>query len=132
MLKAGEWASTVPDRLEFSCRLPVRVGESFDDAVAAMQAAVGPGVRLTVGGGRFRAARTDTADPFAQLVRDVAGGGFGGVPWGADMRLWTAKGIATVMCGTSGIERAHAVDEYVEIEEAERLAGVVRQVVERF
>ena len=131
-LRAGEWASTVPDRLEFSCRLPVRVAETFDDAVAAMQAAVGPEVCLTVEGGRFHAARTDTAHPFAQLVREVAGGGFAGVPWGADMRLWTARGIPTVMCGTTGIERAHAVDEFVEIAEVERLAGVVRQVVERF
>ena len=132
MLKAGEWASTVPDRLTFSCRLPARVGERFDDAVAAMQEAVGPDVRLRVDGGRFRAARTDEAHPFAQLVRDVAGGGFAGVPWGADMRLWTAKGIPTVMCGTHGIERAHAVDEYVEIAEVERLAGIVQRVVERF
>jgi acetylornithine deacetylase len=131
-LKAGEWASTVPDHLEFSCRLPVRVGEAFEEAVAGMRAAVGPGVELEVGGGRFHAARTDTNHPFARLVREVAGGGFAGVPWGADMRLWTAKGIPTVMCGTHGIERAHAVDEYVEIADTERLAGVVRQVVERF
>jgi acetylornithine deacetylase len=131
-LKAGEWASTVPDRLEFSCRLPVRVGETFDEAVAGMRAAVGPEAHLEVGGGTFHAARTDTNHPFARLVREVAGGGFAGVPWGADMRLWTAKGIPTVMCGTHGIERAHAVDEYVEIADTERLAGVVRQVIERF
>jgi acetylornithine deacetylase len=131
-LQAGEWASTVPDHLEFTCRLPVRVGETFEEAVAAMQAAVGRHVELEIGGGRFHAARTDTAHPFARLVREVAGGGFAGVPWGADMRLWTAKGIPTVMCGTSGIERAHAVDEYVEIDEVVRLAGVVQQVVERF
>jgi len=131
-IKAGEWASTVPDRLTFTCRLPVRVGESFDEAVANLQAAVGPDVRLRVDGGRFHAARTDESHPFAQLVREVAGGAFAGVPWGADMRLWTAKGIPTVMCGTHGIERAHAVDEYVEIADVERLAGVVAQVVERF
>jgi acetylornithine deacetylase len=131
-LSAGRWASTVPDRLTFSCRLPVRVGESFEDAVAGLQAAAGPDVRLRVDGGRFDAAKTDVGHPFAQLVRDVAGGGFAGVPWGADMRLWTARGIPTVMCGTSGIERAHAVDECVEIAEVERVAGVVRQVVERF
>jgi acetylornithine deacetylase len=130
-LNAGEWASTVPDRLTFSCRLPVRVGESFEDAVAGMQRAVGPGVELRIDGGRFRAARTDENGEFARLVRDVAGGGFAGVPWGADMRLWTAKGIPTVMCGTHGIERAHAVDEYVEIAEVERLASLVQQVVER-
>jgi acetylornithine deacetylase len=131
-LNAGAWASTVPDHLEFSCRLPVRVGETFEQAVAGVRAAVGPGVELEVGGGRFHTARTDTAHPFAKLVREVAGGGFAGVPWGADMRLWTARGIPTVMCGTHGIERAHAVDEYVAIAEVERLAGVVRQVVERF
>src|SRR5439155_14577419 len=117
---------------EFSCRLPVRVGESFDDALAGLQAAVGDAVALTVDGGRFAAARTDTNHPFAQLVRDVAGGGFAGVPWGADMRLWTAKGVPTVMCGTPGIERAHAVDEYVDTADVERLAGVVQRVVERF
>jgi acetylornithine deacetylase len=89
-------------------------------------------VQLRVDGGRFHAARTDENHAFAQLVREVAGGGFAGVPWGADMRLWTAKGIPTVMCGTHGIERAHAVDEYVEIADVERLAGVVQQVVERF
>jgi acetylornithine deacetylase len=131
-IRAGEWASTVPDRLTFTCRLPVRVGEGFEESVAAMQAAVGPDVQLRIGGGRFAAARTDELGPFAQLVREVAGGGFAGVPWGADMRLWTAKGIPTVMCGTHGIERAHAVDEYVEIADVEQLARVVQQVVERF
>jgi acetylornithine deacetylase len=130
-LQAGEWASTVPDRLTFSCRLPVRVGESFDDAVAAMQAAVGPDVVLHVDGGHFHAARTDETHAFPQLVREIAGGGFAGVPWGADMRLWTAKGIPTVMCGTRGIERAHAVDEYVDLADVERLALLVQQVVER-
>jgi acetylornithine deacetylase len=131
-LTAGEWASTVPDRLTFSCRLPVRVGESFEDAVAGMQRVVGPDVELRIDGGRFRAARTDERGEFARLVREIAGGGFAGVPWGADMRLWTAKGIPTVMCGTHGIERAHAVDEYVEIAEVERLVTLVQQVVERF
>jgi acetylornithine deacetylase len=131
-LKAGQWASTVPDRLTFSCRLPVRVGESFDDAVAGLRAAVGPDVQLGVDGGKFDAARTDTAHPFAQLVHEAAGGDFAGVPWGADMRLWTARGIPTVMCGTRGIELAHAVDERVRIEDVERLARVVQRVVERF
>jgi acetylornithine deacetylase len=131
-LKAGSWASTVPDRLEFSCRLPVRVGEGFEEAVAGLQAAVGQDVTLSIDGGRFHAARTDIAHPFAQLVREVAGGGFAGVPWGADMRLWTARGIPTVMCGTRGIELAHAVDERVRIDDVERLARVIRQVVERF
>ena len=40
-----------------------------------------------------------------------------GVPWGADMRLFTARGIPAVMVGTRGIELAHAVDESVSLAE---------------
>ena len=40
-----------------------------------------------------------------------------GVPWGADMRLFAARGIPCVMAGPSGIERAHAVDEWVAVDE---------------
>ena len=47
---------------------------------------------------------------------------FAGVPWGADMRLWTARGIPTVMAGTPGIERAHAVDERVRVDDLVTLA----------
>jgi acetylornithine deacetylase/succinyl-diaminopimelate desuccinylase-like protein len=36
------------------------------------------------------------------------------------------------MCGTRGIERAHAVDEHVELADVERLAGVIQTIVERF
>ena len=36
-----------------------------------------------------------------------------GVPYGADMRLFCARGIPTVMVGTPGLELAHAVDERV-------------------
>ena len=38
-----------------------------------------------------------------------------GVPWGADMRLWCARGIPCVMAGPPGIELAHAVDERVAV-----------------
>ena len=131
-LRAGEWASTVPDRLSSRAGCRCASAETFDEAVAAMQAASGPRWACGWTAGASTPRGPTTAHPFAQLVREVAGGGFAGVPWGADMRLWTAKGIPTVMCGTHGIERAHAVDEYVEIADVERLAGVVRQVVERF
>jgi acetylornithine deacetylase len=59
----------------------------------------------------------------AELGREVA---LAGVPWGADMRLWTARGIPTVMVGTPGIELAHAVDERVRVDD---LATVARAIV---
>ena len=58
----------------------------------------------------------------AELGREVA---FAGVPWGADMRLWTARGIPTVMAGTPGIERAHAVDERVRVDDLVTLARAI-------
>ncbi len=42
------------------------------------------------------------------------------------MRLFTARGIPTVMVGTTGIERAHAVDEWVALDE---LATVARTII---
>jgi acetylornithine deacetylase len=45
------------------------------------------------------------------------------------MRLYAARGIPTVMVGTSGIELAHAVDERVRVEEVELLARVIGRVL---
>jgi acetylornithine deacetylase len=52
-----------------------------------------------------------------------------GVPWGADMRLFRARGIPCVMVGPSGIERAHAVDEWAAIDELVAVARVLARVI---
>jgi acetylornithine deacetylase len=52
-----------------------------------------------------------------------------GVPYGADMRLFTARGIPAVMVGTPGIELAHAVDERVRIDDLAALARVIAGAV---
>src|SRR4051794_16216279 len=136
-LAAGEWSSSVPDRLEFEGRAPVRVGEDVAAARSAVEAAVRDAcadARLTWTGGQFASAQTPVDHPLAALVRDAVGDGarFAGVPWGADMRLWCAAGVPTVMVGTHGIELAHAVDERVEVAELGRLARLLATVVRRF
>jgi acetylornithine deacetylase len=55
-----------------------------------------------------------------------------GVPWGADMRLFTARCIPCTMVGTTGIERAHAVDEWVAVDELATLARVLVRAIVRF
>jgi acetylornithine deacetylase len=45
------------------------------------------------------------------------------------MRLFTARGIPCVMAGTAGIERAHAVDEWVAIDELIALARMIVRVL---
>jgi acetylornithine deacetylase len=133
LLNAGEWPSTVPDRLTFEARLGVRVGEDPAAARAALEAAL-PDVEIEWSGGAFAPGETPPDDPWVQHVRDaVLAEGFearlGGVPWGADMRLYTARGIPTVMVGTSGIELAHAVDEHVRLDEVEALSRVIARVI---
>jgi acetylornithine deacetylase len=67
----------------------------------------------------------------AAAVRAERGGAtrVAGVPYGADMRQFCARGIPTVMVGTCGLERAHAVDERVRVEELETLARVIVRAV---
>jgi acetylornithine deacetylase len=144
-LHAGEWSSSVPDRLVFEGRAPVRVGESPADARRAVEAAVvaaapddGLPVELAWSGGQFASAQTDPAGPLASLVLAATGEVLGrparaaGVPWGADMRLWCAAGVPTVMVGTRGIEVAHAVDERVAVPDLGALAVLLTNVLRRF
>ncbi|MDP9135486.1 MAG: M20/M25/M40 family metallo-hydrolase, partial [Actinomycetota bacterium] len=53
-----------------------------------------------------------------------------GSPYGADMRLFTARGIPCVMMGPGGVERAHAVDEWVAVDDLVALArSLVRLIL---
>lgn len=139
----GSWSSQVPDRLEFEGRAPVRIGESVAQARAAVEAAVAAAdpdgaVALTWSGGAFASARTPEDDPLVRLVCAATGEERGceaavaGVPWGADMRLFCARGIPTTMVGTHGIERAHAVGEHVVEAEVVALARILVRVLARF
>jgi acetylornithine deacetylase len=128
-LEAGEWPSSVPDRLVFEGRLGVRVGEDPAAARAALEARL-PDVEIEWTGGAFAAAETAPDHQWVQRVRDAFGGApLTGVPWGADMRLYSARGIPTVMAGTNGIELAHAVDERVRLEEVETLSRAIARVL---
>ena len=140
-LEAGEWSSSVPDRLRFEGRAPVRVGEDVAAARAAVEAVVAeacPQARLSWPGGQFASGETDPAHPFAALVRGALSAeldrevAVAGVPWGADMRLWTARGIPTVMAGTPGIELAHAVDERVRVDDLVTLARAIVRIATAF
>jgi acetylornithine deacetylase len=137
----------VPDRLVFEGRAPVRVGEDVAAARAAVERAVaaatpddGLAVELTWTGGQFASAQTDPDGPLATLVRAATGRALdlagpapaAGVPWGADMRLWCAAGVPTVMVGTHGIELAHAVDERVAVAELGMLGRILTDVIACF
>src|SRR3954451_12543093 len=141
-VRAGEWSSSVPDRLVFEGRAPVRVGEAPAEARAAVEAvvaAVADGtVELRWPGGQFASGETPAGHPFARLAREAMTAEIGrearvaGVPWGADMRLWCARGIPCVMAGPTGIELAHGVDERAGIDDLVTVARAIVRVVHGF
>jgi acetylornithine deacetylase len=140
-LEAGAWSSSVPDRLEFEGRVGVPVGTAaaaVRERLEQMVRDACPQAVITWSGGRFEPGETPADDPFAQLVLAAAGDELDrplepvGVPYGADMRLFCERDIPCVMFGTPGLERAHAVDEYVETGDLVSLARVLVRVIARF
>jgi acetylornithine deacetylase len=143
-VSGGRWSSTVPDRVEFEGRLGVPVGADLPAVRAALEAAVAEALddgeapaAIAWDGGAFAPGETPAEHPWvatvqgalrAELGRDVP---LAGVPYGADMRLFTARGIPCVMAGTPGIECAHAVDEWVALEALTTVARMLVRVILR-
>lgn len=133
---AGDWSSTVPDLLVFEGRAPVRVGEDVAEAKAAVERAVaaacdddGPPVELTWPGAIFASARTPADHVLSRRAVEAVAAERGearvaGVPWGADMRLFTARGIPTVMVGPRPLA-IHGVDEHVMLDDVVETARIL-------
>jgi acetylornithine deacetylase len=144
-VSGGEWSSQVPDRVDFTVRVGVPVGEAVEDARAAIEEVVATALddgeapaTISWDGGCYAPAETRPDDPWVALVSAAVKDELGrpariaGVPWGADMRLFTARGIPCTMVGTTGIERAHALDEWVAVDELVALGRVLVRAILRF
>jgi len=149
-VRAGDWASSVPDTLVAEGRYGVAVGEdagearrALEDAVACAAAAdpwlAGHPPRVEWWGGRFDPAETPADDPVAVAVSSAAVSVMGatppaeGVTYGADMRLLAnTGGIPTVMFGPGDVRVAHRPDEYVPLADLEAAARVFVVAALRF
>jgi acetylornithine deacetylase len=143
MVRGGDWASTVMDRVVADGRYGVALGETWRDAEGRLrrvisEAAAGdpflrdhpPTVELT--GGKFSSARVPADHPLpvslaaaieATLGRQPA---FLGEPYGADMRLLVNEGgTPTVIFGPGHVAVAHAADEYVPVDDVVACARVL-------
>lgn len=150
MVRAGDWASSVPDRLVAEGRYGVAVGETLEEARTvfedAVRAAAGadPWLRehpplVEWWGGRFAPAETDPSEPVVHSLRRAhrfvtgAGAELGGVPYGSDMRLLVHEGdTPTVLYGPGDARRAHGPSESVSGEELVRAARVIANLVVDF
>lgn len=140
IVHAGDWASTVPDRLVAEGRYGVRPDEDFAAAEAVFEAhlaelcAADPWLRehpieVTWSGGRFAAGVTEPDHPFVRQLQDLTGAPVAGAPYGSDLRLYAGAGIPTVQYGPGDIAGAHAVDESVPIDEVLRCAAAYRDLI---
>ena len=135
VVRAGNWASTVPESLVAEGRVGLIPGEEVDpfkDLVAERIATVAqrdPWLRehppeLEWFGGQFAPAEVEPDAPICEAVSEaherVTGGAptIEGVPYGADMRLFIHfGGMPCVMYGAGDVNVAHSPDEHISITE---------------
>jgi acetylornithine deacetylase len=135
VVRAGNWASTVPESLVAEGRVGLIPGEKVDpfkDLVSKRIATVAerdPWLRehqpeLTWFGGQFAPAEVDPDAPICEAVKEAHKRVTGeapavvGVPYGADMRLFIHfGGIPCLMYGAGDVNVAHAPDEHISITE---------------
>ena len=143
-VRAGEWASSVPDLLVAEGRLGVALGEPVEQARAALErclaevSAADPWLAdnpVTVEwfGGQFASGSVEPHAPVARHVSAAHAWLHGalpevhGVPYGSDLRLLTGLGgVPTVLYGPGNIRHAHGPDESVAVDE---LVSVARTLV---
>lgn len=135
VVRAGEWASTVPDTCVAEGRLGFLPGETIEgmmrqaEARIAAVAASDPWMKehppkVEWFGGQFAAAEIDREHPLVQTLASAVETTTGEPPVyraitaGLDMRLFTDIGnIPTVVFGAGDIRVVHAPNEYLEIDE---------------
>ena len=135
IVRTGDWASSVPDRLSAEGRYGVRLDEDVAEARAALERAVAeaaardPWLRdhrpqVTWDGGQFASGRLPADHPLIEEVATAAADTHGARPvaaagpYGSDLRLLLGLGgIPTLQYGPGAAEDAHAPRERVSIQE---------------
>jgi acetylornithine deacetylase len=133
-VRAGDWASSVPDRLVAEGRYGVRLGEPVEAARQAFEArmtAICAGhpwlaahpARVTWTGGAFASGQLPTGHALLPAVCEAvsdAGGGLPqerAIPAGSDLRLYVGAGVPTLHYGPGDLQLAHGPLERVPVAE---------------
>lgn len=135
VVRAGSWASTVPESLVAEGRIGLIPGEEVEPFRQTVEGRVAEVAvrdpwlrenppRLEWFGGQFAPAEVSPDAPICEAVKRAHRAATGespaveGVPYGADMRLFTRfGGMPCVMYGAGDVNVAHAPDEHISVSE---------------
>ncbi|HEY4608559.1 MAG TPA: ArgE/DapE family deacylase [Ilumatobacteraceae bacterium] len=136
MVRAGDWASSVPDLLVAEGRLGVALDEPVDNAKAEFEAAVGAAcqadgwlrehpVEVEWWGGQFASGRLPADSDLVERMKRAHGVATAGqphevwaAPYGSDLRLLVNHGnIPTLQYGPGDVALAHGPDELVPVDD---------------
>ncbi len=149
-VRAGEWASSVPESLRCEGRYGVAIGEDLAAARRELEEAVARAAqadpwlrhhppRLEWWGGQFEPAEIAVEEPIVSTVADayrtISGSPprLAGVTYGADMRLLVNVGkIPTVLFGPGDVRQAHRPDEFVPVDHLVTAVRTLALVALRF
>jgi acetylornithine deacetylase len=147
VVRAGTWASTVPESLVAEVRVGLIPGEEVDpfkDLVSERISAAAdrdPWLRehppeLEWFGGQFEPAEVESDAPICEALKKAHERVTGeeppveGVPYGADMRLFIRfGGMPCVMYGAGDVNVAHAPDEYISVTELLTAASTLARLL---
>ena len=145
MMQAGEGPNTVPPRaaMTFDFRtLPDQTGDEawaeIEGVVRAFATTKGQGAEIVMHPSFIDSVSMEVPHSSA-IVRELAAvvGEFGypsgaiGVPYGSDASKLTRAGTPCVIFGPGRIEQAHAIDEYVDMDEVVRGAEMLVELARR-
>ncbi|HST86713.1 MAG TPA: ArgE/DapE family deacylase [Kineosporiaceae bacterium] len=149
-LRAGDWASSVPDLLEAEGRFGVRLDEDVSAARAAFEAAIaaacerdpwlrGHPVDVSWPGGQFASGRIALDHPLIEETANAVAAVTAGpspepiaASYGSDLRLYTGLGkIPTVHYGPGDVRFAHAPREQVPLAEVIQAARAMALLAAR-
>jgi len=149
-VKAGDWASNVPESLTFEGRYGVAVGEDLPAARRQLEQAVHQAAQadpwlkehppqVEWWGGQFEPASIPVDHPIVETVSAAyqattnSTANIAGMPFGADMHLLINQGYTpTVLFGPGNIRHAHRPDEYVPISDLITVTRTLALTVLRF
>lgn len=149
-VRAGTWASTVPESLTVEGRVGVGIDEDPEavrrELAEAVEAAAGADPwlrdhppRLEWWGGQFLPAQIPADHPIVSTVSEAHRDATGtvpevrGMPYGADMRHLVREGnTPTILFGPGDVRQAHAPDEFVPIADVEAVTRTIALAIVRF